>query len=117
SSNNAKIQVKNVASPYNWWSLNSISGVLNIYGGSLTVEAHKAIALEIADQGSMNQTGGTVKLDASGSVLEPGNYIEAMGIFESSQGSMSVSGGTLDVTSDYVGMYCSGSFSMLDGTI
>lgn len=116
-SNNAKIQVKNVASPYNWWSLNSISGVLNIYGGSLTVEAHKAIALEIADQGSMNQTGGTVTLDASGSVIEPGNYIEAMGLFESSQGSMNISGGTLDVTSDYVGMYCSGSFSMLNGTV
>ena len=115
--NDADILVNGIVPSYSWWGLNSISGALNIYGGSLTVEAHKAIALEIADHGSFTQTGGAVTLDASGSVIEPGNYIEAMGIFESSQGSMSVSGGTLDVTSDYIGMYLNGSYSMLNGTV
>lgn len=116
-SGNADILVNGIVPGDAWWGLNSVTGTLNIYGGSLTVNANKAIALEIADQGSFNQSGGVVTLNASGSVLDADNYIQAMGIFESSLGSMTISDGTINATSDYFGMYLSGSFSLLGGTI
>ena len=113
--NDADILVNGIVPSYSWWGLNSISGTLNIYGGALTVTANKAIALEIS--GSYNQSGGVVTLRNGGWETKPSIVVDTTCIFEGKQSSMSISGGKLDVTSQYMGMYISGDFSLLNGTV
>ena len=113
----ADIQVQTIANPYNWGT-NLISGTLNVYGGAFTVNSVNSNALTLNEESVYNQTGGAVTL----TVTEPdfeNNPAWSHGIEQETAGSsITISGGTLDISSDsYIGMECDGSFTLLGGTV
>ena len=113
----ADIQVQTIANPYNWGT-NLISGTLNVYGGAFAVNSVNSNALTLNEESVYNQTGGAVTL----TVTEPdfeNNPAWSHGIEQETAGSsITISGGTLDISSDsYIGMECDGSFTLLGGTV
>ena len=113
----ADIQVQTIANPYNWGT-NLISGTLNVYGGAFAVNSVNSNALTFNEESVYNQTGGAVTL----TVTEPdfeNNPAWSHGIEQETAGSsITISGGTLDISSDsYIGMECDGSFTLLGGTV
>lgn len=113
----ADIQVQTIANPYNWGT-NLISGTLNVYGGAFSVDSVNSNALTLNEESVYNQTGGAVTL----TVTEPdfeNNPAWSHGIEQETAGSsITISGGTLDISSDsYIGMECDGSFTLLGGTV
>ena len=115
-SSSANVQVESIANPYNWGT-NLISGTLNVYGGAFAVKSVNSNALTLNEDSEYNQTGGAVTL----TVTEPdfeNNPAWAHGIMqETAESSITISGGTLDISSDYIGMECYGSFTLLGGTV
>lgn len=115
-SGSANVQVESISNPYNWGT-NLISGTLNVYGGAFAVKSVNSNALTLNEDSEYNQTGGAVTL----TVTEPdfeNNPAWAHGIMqETAESSITISGGTLDISSDYIGMECYGSFTLLGGTV
>ena len=115
-SGSANVQVESISNPYNWGT-NLISGTLNVYGGAFAVKSVNSNALTLNEDSEYNQTGGSVTL----TVTEPdfeNNPAWAHGIMqETAESSITISGGTLDISSDYIGMECYGSFTLLGGTV
>src|SRR5699024_9130793 len=111
-SGSANVQVESISNPYNWGA-NLSSGTLNVYGGACAVNSVNPNALTLNEDSEYNQTGGAVTL----TVTEPdfeNNPAWAHGIMqETAESSITISGGTLDISSDYLGMECYGSFTLL----
>lgn len=93
----------------------AVEGTLNVYGGSLTVNSVDAYALWIFKGGAYNQSGGSVTLTTTGYDAEHDMYPH--GLFADHGSSTTISGGTLNATSDYTGMALRGDFTLLGGTV